>query len=153
MTPPSRAHIRTPTEPSESDRLIRLRLTGGDDAPRRARTALRSLLDGHVTTTAAWDAELVVSELVTNSVRHANVRGHEAVTLEILTLDDRVRIAVTDPGSKLKPRSVAPDPGTPGGFGLFLVETLSDSWGVGRDGVGPTRVWCELLFDRSRVAG
>ena len=114
---------------------------------------MRSLLDGHVTTTAAWDAELVVSELVTNSVRHANVRGHEAVTLEILTLDDRVRIAVTDPGSKLKPRSVAPDPGTPGGFGLFLVETLSDSWGVGRDGVGPTRVWCELLFDRSRVAG
>ena len=67
---------------SESDRLIRLRLTGGDDAPRRARTALRSLLDGHVAPTPAWDAELVVSELVTNSVRHANVRGHEAVTLE-----------------------------------------------------------------------
>jgi hypothetical protein len=36
---------------------------------------------------------------------------------------------------------------------LFLVAALSDSWGVGSDGVGPTRVWCELLFDRSRVAG
>ncbi len=94
-----------------------------------------------------------MSELVTNSVRHANVRAHEALTLELLTLDDRLRIVVTDPGSKLKPRSVAPDPGTPGGFGLFLVAALSDSWGVGSDGVGPTRVWCELLFDRSRVAG
>ena len=141
------------TDPSASHRLIRLRLEGGDDAPRRARTALRSLLDGHVSETAAADAELVVSELVTNSVRHANVRAHEALTLELLTLDDRLRIAVTDPGSKLKPRGVAPDPGTPGGFGLYLVAALSDSWGVGSDGVGPTRVWCELLFDRSRVAG
>ncbi len=114
-------------DPSESNRLIRLRLQGGDDAPRRARTAIRSLLAGHVTATAAWDAELVVSELVTNSVRHANVRADQALMLEVLTLDDRLRIAVTDPGSTLTPRSAAPDPGTPGGFGLSLVEALSDS--------------------------
>jgi anti-sigma regulatory factor (Ser/Thr protein kinase) len=106
-----------------------------------------SLRDGHVSATAASDTALLVSELVTNSVRHANAGAHEALTLEVLTLGDRLRVIVTDPGCKREPRSVARDAGTPGGFGLFLVEALSESWGVGHDGVGPTRVWCELLID------
>lgn len=116
--PPKVGHQLTAsaTDPSASHRLVRLQLTGGDDAPRRARTALRSPLDWQVTATAASDAELVVSELVTNSVRHANVRAHEALILELLTLDDRLRIVVSDPGLEAQAAERRPPtPEPPGG--------------------------------------
>ena len=41
-----------------------------------------------------------------------------------------------------------PDPETPGGLGLFVVDELCETWGVSQD-LGPTRVWCELLLDQS----
>ena len=94
------------------------------------------------------DASLLVSELVTNSVVHANVGPRRALTVEVTTRGDRVRIAVTDPGSRLRPRMLPPDPATPGGLGLLLVDELCETWGVSQD-LGPTCVWCELLLDQS----
>jgi hypothetical protein len=90
---------------------------------------------------------LLVSELVTNSVVHANVGPHRALTVDVTTLDDRVRIAVTDPGSRLTPCLLPPNPVTPGGLGLLLVGELCAAWGVWQD-LGPTCVWCELLLDQ-----
>ena len=40
-----------------------------------------------------------------------------------------------------------PDPETPGGLGLFVVDELCETWGVSQD-LGPTCVWCELLLDQ-----
>jgi anti-sigma regulatory factor (Ser/Thr protein kinase) len=105
-------------------------------------------LEGQIPATKATDAALLVSELVTNSVVHANVGPRRALTVEVTTLDDRLRIAVTDPGSRLKPRLLPPDPGTPGGLGLVLVDELCETWGVSQD-VGLTCVWCELPLDQS----
>ncbi len=45
-----------------------------------------------------------------------------------------------------------PDPETPGGLGLLLVEELCETWGVWQD-LGPTCVWCELLLDQSAALG
>jgi anti-sigma regulatory factor (Ser/Thr protein kinase) len=109
---------------------------------------VRSLLEGHIPATSASDAALLVSELVTNSVVHANVGAGRALTVEVTTLDDRVRIAVTDPGSCLRPCILPPDPETPGGLGLMVVDELCETWGVRQD-LGPTCVWCELLLDQS----
>ena len=132
----------------DSQRSISLRIPGGDDAPMRARRSVHAQLQGHVPATTASDAALLVSELVTNSVVHANVGPSRVLTVEVTTLDDRLRIIVTDPGSRLRPCLLPPDPGTPGGLGLLLVDELCETWGVWQD-LGPTCVWCELLLDQS----
>jgi anti-sigma regulatory factor (Ser/Thr protein kinase) len=124
-----------------------IQLAGGLDAPRRARQSILSQLDGPATHSRASDAALVVSELVTNSVRHAHVGTDESLTVELKTLDDRVRISVIDSGSELEPRLLPPNPRVSGGFGLLLVNELSTDWGVLHDAGGSTRVWCELLLD------
>jgi anti-sigma regulatory factor (Ser/Thr protein kinase) len=136
-------------QPPDGQRSISMRIPGGDDAPTRARRSVHAQLTGHIPAATASDAALLVSELVTNSVVHANVGAGRALTVEVRTLDDRVRIAVADPGSRLKPCLLPPDPETPGGLGLLLVDELCETWGVWQD-VGSTRVWCELLLDQSR---
>jgi len=136
-------------QPPDSQRSISMRIPGGDGAPTRARRSVHAQLKGRIPATTASDAALLVSELVTNSVVHANVGPRRALTVEVTTLDDRVRIAVTDPGSCLRPCVLPPDPETPGGLGLLLVDELCETWGVWQD-LGPTCVWCELLLDQSR---
>jgi anti-sigma regulatory factor (Ser/Thr protein kinase) len=148
---PSDAGRRVTTsafQPPDWRRLICVRVAGGDDAPTRARRSVLSQLEGHIAATTTSDAGLLISELVTNSVIHANVGPRRALTAEVTTLDDRLRIAVTDPGSRLRPRILPPDPETPGGLGLLLVDELCETWGVWQD-LGPTCVWCELLLDQS----
>ena len=58
-------------QPPDSQRSISMRIPGGDDAPTRARRSVRAQLAGQIPATTASDAELLVSELVTNSVVHA----------------------------------------------------------------------------------
>jgi anti-sigma regulatory factor (Ser/Thr protein kinase) len=122
-------------------------IAGGDGAPTRARRSVSSQLEGHIPTTTASDAALLVSELVTNSVVHAKVGPRQAVSVEVTMLDDRLRIAVIDPGSRLTPCLLPPDPEAPGGLGLLLVDELCETWGIWQD-LGPTCVWCELLLDQ-----
>jgi anti-sigma regulatory factor (Ser/Thr protein kinase) len=105
---------------------------------------VRSRLDSRNCRVRAADAVLIVSELVTNSVVHADVGMNQAVFLELIPLPESLRIAVTDPGSHLEPRLRPVDPATPGGLGLRLVDQLSSAWGVERDPAGATRVWCDL---------
>lgn len=104
---------------------------------------------------ARWDlvgiegrAVLVVSELVTNAVVHARVRGREVAT-RYVRLDGGVRIEVHD-ASDEPPVPRAPD--DDGGFGLYLVEQFADRWGVAdRGGIGKC-VWAAVL-DPAAVRG
>ena len=136
------------SQPPDSQRSISMRIPGGGDAPARARRSVRSQLEGHIPPTTASDAALLVSELVTNSVVHAHVGPRRALTVDVTTLHDRLRIAVTDPGSRLRPCMLPRDPETPGGLGLALVDQLCETWGARQD-LGSTCVWCELLLDQS----
>lgn len=122
-------------------------IRGGGDAPRRARTYVLEQLDGRIPAATASDAALIVSELVTNSVVHANVGNGGVVVLELTTLDDRIRVSVTDPGSLLEPRILPVDSTAPSGLGLRLVSEMSCAWGVVRATGGRTRVWCDLMVD------
>jgi anti-sigma regulatory factor (Ser/Thr protein kinase) len=77
------------------------------------------------------DAELLVSELVTNAVLHS--RGGVSLTLAVA--DGVLEVGVADPGPRLPPqRSLTPGSGPPwtaeGGRGLRLVDRLSVEWGV-----------------------
>ncbi|MGW1590349.1 ATP-binding protein [Streptomyces sp. NPDC002386] len=71
---------------------------------------------------AVQDAQLVVSELVTNAVKHAP--GPCALRLELTPGATALSITVVDTSPDL-PRQPPPDPGRVGGHGLLLVNMLS----------------------------
>ena len=94
------------------------------------------------------DVRLLVSELVTNAVRHANLAQGDVIGLVIDLADDALRVEVHDPGGGFVPTAPSPDPARPSGWGLYLVAELADRWGVDSD--ESTLVWFEL--DRRAAA-
>ena len=124
---------------SSVDDGISLRLRGGPEAAARARRAL-SKLRADIDPPLMETLRLLVTELVSNSVRHAR---SETVVLKVLVGRAAVLTEVTDEGPGFDPA----DAGSPGtedsGWGLFLVERLADRWGVHQD-PDFTRVWFEL---------
>jgi anti-sigma regulatory factor (Ser/Thr protein kinase) len=88
------------------------------------------------------DVQLLVSELVTNSVRHAGLGPSDVIRLEVKLTARALRVEVHDPGGGFKPEPPSPDPARPSGWGLYLVDELADRWGV--DSKRRTRVWFEL---------
>jgi len=89
--------------------------------------------------------DLLVSELVSNSVRHGELRRDDRIGLEVRLSDRTLRVEVIDPGRNGDPVPREPDPG--GGWGLRLVATLANRWGVQR--ANRMVVWFEL--DRGRL--
>jgi anti-sigma regulatory factor (Ser/Thr protein kinase) len=94
------------------------------------------------------DMHLLISELVTNAIRHANLRTGDRIRLIVDLADDLLRVEVHDSGGGFMPREPEPNPERPSGWGLYLVSELSDRWGVDSD--VSTRVWFEL--DRPAAA-
>lgn len=116
-----------------------LRLSPGPRAPAEARRALGDSL-GEANPELVATLKLLVSELITNSVRHADLRENDEIRLSVRQVDDRFRVVVTDPGGGFS--SPRPDPGGTSGWGLYLVDRLADRWGVASD--GETAVWFEV---------
>jgi two-component sensor histidine kinase len=123
-------------------------MTGGAEAPRQARNAVRNALREHLSAPLVRDVALVVSELVTNSVEHAATGPAERLEVDVDVEGDCVHIEVSDSGARLRPRATPRHPDAPQALGLALVDRLAQSWGVDRDGAGHTRVWCELPLSR-----
>jgi anti-sigma regulatory factor (Ser/Thr protein kinase) len=76
---------------------IDLELPAAPEAPSMARRAL-SPLRGAVSQTTMADLQLLVSELVTNSIRHAGLSPPASVALNVRLAEQRVRVEVTDAG-------------------------------------------------------
>jgi anti-sigma regulatory factor (Ser/Thr protein kinase) len=94
------------------------------------------------------DLELLVTELLTNSVRHAGLGDDEAIRLRVAARPPELRVEVSDRGPGFEPSVVEPPSGAPGGRGLLLVDRLSRRWGVARDEC--TRVWFDLDYFAAR---
>jgi anti-sigma regulatory factor (Ser/Thr protein kinase) len=107
-------------------------LAGGPYAVTAARLAL-SDLDTHVEPSVAFDVRLLVSELVTNSVKHARVSEDDSIMLDVRIDGDVLRVEVRDSGPGFEPPTAAPPEDADQGWGLFLVEQLADEWGVERE--------------------
>jgi anti-sigma regulatory factor (Ser/Thr protein kinase) len=88
------------------------------------------------------DVRLLVSELVTNAVRHADLQADDEILLVVEVVEDALRVEVHDSGAGFVPSAPAPDPTRPSGWGLYLVAELADRWGV--DAEDRTRVWFEV---------
>jgi anti-sigma regulatory factor (Ser/Thr protein kinase) len=93
------------------------------------------------------DVELLVSELATNSVRHSGVADSDELSLEAAVEPDCVRVRLYDPGEGFEACTPAPPAtGSDGGYGLVLLDRLSDRWGVQRD--NGFSVWFEVHRER-----
>ncbi|MCM2392246.1 ATP-binding protein [Streptomyces albipurpureus] len=109
-----------------------------------ARAELRKALAGWGLAPIEAFACVVLSELLTNALRHAKVPGREIET-RYAPLWRGVRIEVHDASNAL-PRFTPCGPEATGGRGLPLVAALSDAWGVSpRYGAGKS-VWAELTL-------
>ena len=96
-------------------------------SPGRARRALREFLSSAGDERFAPAGELVVSELVTNAVRHARLPGR-LVWVRFDLYPEELRIEVHDPGRRQPVVQHAAE-GDEGGRGLWLVECLAARWG------------------------
>jgi anti-sigma regulatory factor (Ser/Thr protein kinase) len=107
-------------------------------------SAARRALDGfdqHLDAGIFYDASLCVSELVTNAVLHSDIGPDDELQLEVAIEGAVLRVTVTDMGRDFTPPRPSLDDET--GWGLFIVDRLSDRWGV--DHSAGTRVWFELV--------
>jgi len=117
---------------------LTLELERDQSAPARARTMVRGLRP-LLGTERTEDATLLVSELVTNAIRHAGRSPDDEIRLEARYRDGSVRVAVHDGGPGFDPYT-APRRHN-GGHGLILVDRLADDWGV-----EPGVVWATLTW-------
>lgn len=76
------------------------------------------------------DAQVVVSELVGNALRHARALPSGTIDVGLEIAHDSVRIFVVDGGSATLPTLLSPPPLSLGGRGLSIVRTLTRQWGV-----------------------
>ena len=120
-------------------------------APGAARTVVAECLDERVVPSALDNARLLVSELVSNSLQHGGGEVGDRVVVSVELMPDWFRVGVQDSGSDavIAARPASVDNGN--GFGLNLVQLLSERWGVQRLAKGGTQVWAQL--PRSPLAG
>ena len=101
------------------------------------------LVAAGVLTAAIGDAALVVSELLSNAIRHARPLPGANVQVAWAVDDDRVEVAVSDGGAATRPQETHASLSALGGRGLDVVGILARRWGVRNDDEGLT-VWAEL---------
>src|SRR3954452_21525645 len=138
--PPTTREFRAGGIETQGPNGLRMRLGSGPDAAAEARHAiakLRADLDPPLMETL----RLLVTELVTNSVRHTDC---DSLTLRVAVGSSAVLTEVVDDGAVFAPAAhalaEADVPRPDGGWGLFLVERLARNWGITDDGRSK-RVW------------
>ena len=119
-----------------------LQLPVDNRAPRLARTLIAADL-ANVLPEECFDTLcLLITEVVTNSLRHAEFGAGDRIELHIRLVGGYVRATVRDPGGAATPQLKEPHLMSSGGRGLLLVDELADRWGIKVD--DGTCVWFEL---------
>jgi anti-sigma regulatory factor (Ser/Thr protein kinase) len=130
--------------------VIEAQIPANPSAPRAARTALEDLR-GLIPEGMLENARLLVSELITNCVRHAGLTEDAFIGLRTDLSVNRLRVEVTDAGPGFDPEPALPSMYRTSGWGLYLVDQIADRWGVVR---GPgIRVWFELDGEATSETG
>ena len=127
---------------TQQQEKIDLKLAPEPEAPLTVRRALDRLAN-LLPPAKLEDVRLVVSELVTNSVLHAGLSPKDRIRVVVAVRDGAVRGEIQDPGSGFGvPSKPQPRPDFSGGWGLQIVDRISDRWGVERGGT--ISVWFEI---------
>ncbi len=107
------------------------------------------LVEAGIVNAAVRDAALVVSELLSNAIRHAQPLPGASLQVVWAVDDGLVEVAVSDGGSPTRPQPTHASVSALGGRGLDIVDYLSRRWGVRADDTGLT-VWAVLAAPASR---
>jgi anti-sigma regulatory factor (Ser/Thr protein kinase) len=111
------------------------------------RRLIGDLTSAGVFEATACDAGLVLSELISNALRHATPLPGSVVKVSWQLSSDCLEVSVSDGGGPTKPAVSQPGSSEIGGRGLGIVERLSLRWGVYLDPDGEeTTVWAELAL-------
>jgi anti-sigma regulatory factor (Ser/Thr protein kinase) len=115
-------------------------LTARPEAARTARSMLEPFNE-RLHDEVVERAKLLVTEVVANSVTHAETA--EPIRVRMEARPETLHVQVSDTGPSFDPEIRLPYTGSETGWGLFLVDALSDRWGV-RPSDGDVTVWFEL---------
>jgi anti-sigma regulatory factor (Ser/Thr protein kinase) len=130
-------------------RRLDVRIPATHQAPAKARRALGRLA---LPLPLAFDAQVAVSELVSNSVRHAGLGPDDLIRVTADWSGARLRVHVRDRRRGTRPTAVSgsirPAPGAESGWGLYLVEQFTSRWGTSASGY-----WFELQQEPPRPGG
>jgi anti-sigma regulatory factor (Ser/Thr protein kinase) len=96
---------------------------------------------------AICDAALVLSELLSNALRHAVPLPAAKLRVAWRLDTESVQLSVRDGGGKTRPVLGEPTQATTGGRGLRIVQMLSRRWGTSSDEEGTT-VWAQVPIRR-----
>ena len=107
------------------------------------RRLVSDLFEGGFYGSTVSDAALVLSELLSNALRHATPLPGSRLRVAWRLDTDSVRVSVSDGGGPTRPELGEPTQSTTGGRGLRIVAKLSRRWGTGSDEEGTT-VWAEV---------
>jgi anti-sigma regulatory factor (Ser/Thr protein kinase) len=113
--------------------------------PAAVSAARRALLaaNGGWPSTVRDDVLLLLTELVSNAVRHAELGAGRAVRVEFQQGARTIGVAVFDEGIGFTAEAPHPEPDPSGGWGLFLIDRIADRWGITRTASG-TCAWFEI---------
>ncbi len=122
---------------------LQVSLPAAPESVSAARRVAEKALEGSGSPKVAAKLLLMISELVTNSLRHAGLSGEDSVGLAVDATPSVIRVEVSDPGpgfDAVHPKH--PDVDVGSGWGLYIVERLASRWGVVRG--RPSFVWFEI---------
>ena len=120
---------------------LELKLPATPEAPRDARHALDRLA-GQLPDDVLENVRLLVSELVTNCIRHARLGREGWIELRVAPRNSVLRVEVKNPGEGFEPAPASLSLYSTSGWGLYLVQQIADRWGVTVE--NGTKVWFEI---------
>lgn len=110
-------------------------------SPAAARRYVHSVLLAYERRALLDDALLLVSEVVTNALTHG---GADEAGIRVRLSGDVLRVEVSDPGAMWTAPRRAGNPVAGGSYGLGIIESIADTWGVDDLGDAGKAVWFEL---------
>jgi serine/threonine-protein kinase RsbW len=143
MTGPA-SEVSSSAGAADAEEPFAFELTGTPEAGWAARRALLAR-NGALPRAVRDDVLLLLTELVTNAVRHADAGPGRLVRVELRQRRGAVRVAVCDEGPGFAPEARCSRPDETGGWGLMLVDRIADRWAVTRTASG-TCVWFEIRY-------
>jgi hypothetical protein len=133
----SLTEARAVWDEAEPDERHSLSLRPVPQAPADAREFVAKVCHGWGMKRPVRLAQILISELVSNAVVHAR----SGLDVTVRRFGEGIELSVRDDGLAKLPADLPPDPR---GFGLQLVEAMSDAWGSAPTGSGKV-VWARLM--------
>ena len=134
--------LSSPSSSGASGESFSFQVYAGRSASAAARQEI-STRNGSLSDTFRDDVLLLVTELVTNAIRHGDVGPERSVRVGVEHGPGQVRVEVLDRGPDFEYVPVRPGSGE-NRWGLLLVDRVADCWGI-RPTASGTCVWFELL--------